>query len=177
MGLDRLGHHFGLANQRPVVDAGAAADPVRRLAAEERVAKGGGRGRVADTHLAQGQHVQPLLHRHHAVGYRPGAVRLVHGRGVAEVTAERVHRRAAVDDSLHHLLGDRGRIGRDAAGRHPVVTGEDRRVGPIDPGPGAALPGGEPTGQVLQAAESARRFGQSSLAPVGGGGGFQVRAR
>ena len=53
MQRDGARHRVGLALQAVVVDAGAAADPILRLAAPERVIDGGGDRRIADAHFAE----------------------------------------------------------------------------------------------------------------------------
>ena len=60
--IDGLAHGDLLAHERGVVDAGAAADPCRDLAAAERGGHRGGRRRVPDAHLAEHQQVgvEPL---------------------------------------------------------------------------------------------------------------------
>ena len=126
-------------------DAGARSGPVGGGAAEQRVAEGGRRCRVGDAHLAERQHVDARLDRHHAVGHRARAFLLAHRRVLGEIAgrvverhlvdsqvgvdrlAQLVHRGAAGDEILHHLRGHRGRIGRDAARRDAVIAGEHAR--------------------------------------------------
>jgi hypothetical protein len=71
---------------------------------------------------------------------------------------------APVLEVLHHLLGDCGRIGRDAARGDAMGAGKHRDARPLDPRLGAALPAGQPFGDLLQAAQRARRLGQLGLA-------------
>ena len=51
------GNGSGLAGKTGIIDARAAPDPVSRIAAKKRAGDGGGRGRVADAHLARDQQV------------------------------------------------------------------------------------------------------------------------
>ena len=80
MARDRGAHRVGLALQARVVDAGAAADPVLRLAAVERVIDRRRRRRVADAHLAEHEQVRLGGERLHAEGHRRRAGLLVERR-------------------------------------------------------------------------------------------------
>ena len=130
------------AVERGADDAGAGPGPVGRVAAEQPHAQRRRDGRVGDPHLADRQHVDPRLDRHHAVGDGAGAFLLAHRRRLDDVGGRRVEvhlvdpqigvdhpaqlvdRGAAGDEVLHHLRRDRGRIGRDAARRDAVIGGE-----------------------------------------------------
>ena len=83
----------------------------------------------------------------------------------------------AGQEVLHHLPRDFRRIGRDAARRHAVAAGEHRDARPLDPRAGAALPGGQPFGDLLEPAERARRLGELGLAAHHLGPGREVRSR
>ena len=89
---DGAPHHVHLAQQRGVVDAGAAADPVLGAAAVERMADRRRAGRIGDAHLAQRQHVDVRFDRHHAIGHGTHAVRLVHGGFLGKVPGRLVER-------------------------------------------------------------------------------------
>ncbi len=63
----------------------------------------------------------------------------------------------------HHLRGDRGGIGGDAARRHAVITGEDQHRDVIEARRFAALPASEPCGELLEPAEASLRLGEARL--------------
>jgi hypothetical protein len=182
MERESLGDRVALAGEPVVIDAGAGADPVGRIAAEQGGEDGGGDGGVADAHLADGEKVDAAGGRFHAEGHGGGAIALAH-RGVlgevggrllerqvvdleAEVVGEAklVDGGAAAAEVLDHLRGDRRRIGRDALRRDAMVAGEDRDQRAVDRGRAPALPGGEPFGDLLEAAEGARRLGEHRVA-------------
>ena len=169
--------------------------PILAGAAEQRGAQRRRRRGVGDAHLAQAQDVDAGLGRHHAVGHGVGDARLAHRRALGEVlgrmveielvdaqvgvdrAGELVDRGAAVQEVLHHLLGDFRRIGRDAAPGDAMRAGEDGDPRPLDARLGAALPAGQPFGELLQPAERARRLGQLGLAAHHMGLRFEVRSR
>jgi len=78
---------------------------------------------------------------------------------------------------FHHLPGDFRRIGRDAARRYAMGAGEHRDARPLDPRAGAALPGRQPFGDLLEPAQRARRLGELGLATHHLGPGREVRSR
>ena len=80
----------------------------------------------------------------------------------------------AVEEVLHHLLRHFRRIGRNAALGDAVGAGEHRDPGPFDARMGAALPAGQPFGDLLQAAQRARRLGEFGLAAHHFGPGGEV---
>ena len=127
MQRDGRAHRVGLAFQTRVVDAGAAADPILRLAAVERVIDRRRRGGVADAHFAQAEQVGLGGERLHAERHRRGAGPLVERRLARDVAgrplerelehlqrnveglADLIDRRAAGGEIGDHRLGDRGR--------------------------------------------------------------------
>ena len=129
MPLHRLIDQFDFPGQRRIVNAGAAPGPVGRAAAKECRTERRGGGGVADAHLTQRQHIDIILDRHHAVGHGAHAVFFGHGGRFAEIRggflqrhfinpkvgiaqrAELIHRRTAVNEVGHHLLGHLGGIG------------------------------------------------------------------
>ncbi len=149
MQRDRRAHRVGLALQARVVDAGAAPDPILRLAAVERVIDRGRDGGVADAHFAEAQHIGLRGQRLHAERHRRGAVALVE-RGLlgdvagrlfqrefvdlqrdVEGLADLVDRRAAGGEIGDHRLSDRRRKRRNALRDDAVIAGENgdqRRV-------------------------------------------------
>src|SRR5450631_2566813 len=58
-----------------------------------------------------------------------------------------------------------------------VTAGEHRDARSLDPRAGAALPGGQPFGDLLEPAERARRLGELGLAAHHFGPGRKVRSR
>ena len=96
------------------------------------------------------------------VAGRPLERQLEHAQRNVEGLADLIDRRAAGGEIGDHRLGDRGRIGRDAVGDDAVIAGEDGDQRRIDMGR-AALPAGEPFGDVLQPAERADGLGQLGL--------------
>ena len=180
MQRDGGAHRVGLAFQRRVVGAGAAADPVLRRAAVEAAIDRRRRGGVADAHFAQAQQVGAGGERLHAERHRRRAGpfverrlardvagrllerQLEHAQRNVEGLADLIDRRAAGGEIGDHRLGDRGRIGRDALGDDAVIAGEDGDQRRVDVG-GAALPAGEPFGDVLQPAERTGGLGQLGL--------------
>ena len=92
MARQRRAHRLGLALQALVVDAGAAADPIRRLAAEQgAIDRRRDRG-VADAHFAQAQQVDAAGDRLHAEGHRRRAAALVHRRLLGDVAGRLLER-------------------------------------------------------------------------------------
>ena len=110
------------------------------------------------------------------VGGRLVEVHLVDPQIGVDDLAELVHRRAAGDEVLHHLRRHRRRIGRDAARGDAVIAGEDAGARMIEPRRVAALPGGEPMRQFLQAPERAGRLGELALAQHRRGAGLEIGA-
>ncbi len=58
-----------------------------------------------------------------------------------------------------------------------MAAGEDRDARPLDPRAGAALPGGQPFGDLLEPAQRTRRLGELGLAAHHLGRGRKVRSR
>ena len=192
---DRRGDDLPLLFERGADDAGTRAGPYRRVAAEQRHAQGRRDGRVGDPHLADRQRINARLDRHHAVGDRAGAFLFTHRRPFDDIAGRRlevhlvdpqigvegaaqlVDRGAADDEVLHHLRGDRGRIGRDAARRDTVIAGKDDCARMIERGRVAPLPDRQPDGQFLEPAERARRFCQVLLAQSRSGAGVEIGSR
>ena len=108
MAGDRRGDGFALALEPGVVDAGAGADPVAGLAAEQAAIDRRGNGRVADPHLADGEQIDPVGDRLHAVGHGPGAHLLVERRFHRDVAGRQVE--GEVEDLEAEIVG-RGRSG------------------------------------------------------------------
>ena len=122
MARDRGAHRVGLALEALVVDAGAAADPILRLAAVERVIDRRRDRRVADAHFAEHEQVGLGGERLHAEGHRRRAGLLVERRLLGDVAgrllerefvdlereveglADLVDRRAAGGEIRHHRL-------------------------------------------------------------------------
>ena len=63
MTVERAVDHGALAREAVVVDAGAAAGPARAAAAEQGRRERGGRGGVADAHLAEADQIAVRRHR------------------------------------------------------------------------------------------------------------------
>ncbi len=61
-------------------------------------------------------------------------------------------------------MGHFGREGRHALRGHPMIAGENHDFDALYLGRMAALPGGQPFGDVFQPAEGAAGFGQLRLA-------------
>ena len=78
--------------------------------------------------------------------------------------ADLVDRRAAGREILQHLPCHRLGKRRDALRHDAMIAGEDADQRPVDGGPALALPGGEPFGDLLHAAEAAGRLGQFLVA-------------
>ncbi len=171
-----------LAREARVVDARAAPDPVRRLAAVERGVDRCRDGGVADAHLADSEEVGAARERLHAEGEGRGGGLLVHGGRFGDVVgrvvegeledlqadvegrADLVDRRAAGREILQHGAGDFRRIGRHALRDHTVVAGEDRDERPLDDRRRLVLPDGEPLDDLLESAETAGGLGQLRVA-------------
>ena len=195
MARDRFVDDAAFRLERGTGDTCSGAGPHFRVAAEQPAAQRRRCGGVADAHLAERQHVDPRLDRHHPVGHRLGAFFLAHrrldddvaGRRVevhlidletdVEDAAELVDRGAAGDEVLHHLRGHRGRIGRNAARGDAVIAGEDQGARMVEPRRVPRLPGGEPDRQLLEPAESAGGLGQLRLAGRRRGAGLEIGAR
>jgi hypothetical protein len=79
-------------------------------------------------------------------------VELVDAQVGVDAAGELVDRRPAAQEVFDHLAGDFRRIGRHAARRHAMGAGEHRNARPLDPRARAALPGGQPFGDLLQPA-------------------------
>ena len=176
-GLDRR----ALARQPVVVDAGAAAGPARRAAAEQGRAQRCRRRRVRDAHLADRQQVAIVGH-----GAISGVDRFeilvgAHRRGLGEIArrtfefdrhdaklggsglGDLVDGRTACGKIRHHLRGDGLRIGRDAARGDAVIAGEDGDGDALQKRLLAALPLRQPDREFFEAAEAARRLCQILL--------------
>ncbi len=168
--------------ERPsIVDAGAAAGPLRAVAAEQSGRERRGSGGVADPHLAEANQIGVRPHRAVAGCDRGEKRCLVHRRFTGEVggryfeierrDAKRgghrlrklVDRGAACGKVRHHLRGDRGRERRHALRRHAVIAGEHQDVDAVEPGR-VPPPFGQPRDDLFQPAEAARRLGQLGLA-------------
>ena len=175
-------HRRDLAREARVVDARAAPDPVRRLAAIERVIDGRRDRGVADAHLTHREQVGAARQRLHAEGEGGGGGLLVHCRRLGDVVgrivegelehlqadveggADLVDRRAAGGEILEHGAGDGRRIGRDALGDDAMVAGENRDERPLDHRHRLVLPDREPFDDLLEAAEAAGGLRQLRVA-------------
>ena len=104
-------------------------------------------------------------------------IQLVDAQVGVDRAGELVDGGAAGQEVLHHLLRHFRGIGRDAARGDAVIAGEDGDARALDARLGAALPGGQPFGDLLQPAERARRLGQLGLAAHHMGLRFEVRSR
>ena len=182
MPRDRRAHGVGLALEPRVVDARAAADPILRLAAVERMIDRGRDGRVADAHFAQAQQIGLRGERLHAEGHRRRAGLFVERRFLRDVAgrllerefenfqrnveglADLVDRRAAAGEIGDHRLRRRWRKRRNALGDDAVVAGENRDQRRVDVRARRALPGREPFDDFFEAPERAGRLGQLRLA-------------
>jgi hypothetical protein len=78
--------------------------------------------------------------------------------------AELVNRRPIGLEVGHHLHRHFGRIGRNALRRDTMVSGKDNTVRSLDRAGMLTLPGGEPGGELFQAAQRTGGFGQHRLA-------------
>ena len=170
-----------LAGEALVVDAGAAPDPRRGLAAGERGGDGGRRRGVADADLAEHEQVgvervdggdrhgddlvEPFRRHRRFVADVAGRVadadvdRLDRRPGVA---GERADRRSALAEGGEHRRGDGGRVGADL-GRARRRRGRRRR---------SARPVGRPAGVGLrcQPATHVRRSRRAAQARRSGAG-------
>ena len=84
---------------------------------------------------------------------------------------------AAGGEIRHHLRGDLGRIGGNAARGDAVIAGEDQDLDLVEPRRRVALPVREPGDELLEPAEAARRLGQRVLALGDGGARGRMPAR
>ena len=87
-----------------------------------------------------------------------------HAQAGADRLADLIDGSAAAFEIRHHLGGDRGRIGGDAARRDAVIAGEDQHVDFIEARGFAPLPAAEPGGKLLKPPEASLRLGQARLA-------------
>jgi hypothetical protein len=170
-----------LARQPVVVDAGAAAGPARRAAAEQGRAQRCRRRRVRNAHLADRQQIAIVGHgaisgidrfevliRAHRRAFREIARRTFEfDRHYAELGGRRfcdlVDGCTAGGKIRHHLCGDGLRIGRDAARGDAVIAGEHGDGDPLQPRHLAALPLRQPDREFFEAPEAARRLCQILL--------------
>jgi hypothetical protein len=139
--------------------------------------------------------IGPLGDRLHAVDHGGGAVGLVHRRGAGDVAGRALERqfvhlqadaerlaklvdgRAAGLEIGHHLGRHGLRKGRDGLVDDAVIAGEHRGKRTLDGRRMAALPGGEPLGDLLQPAEGAGGLGQLGLALARRRGRLEVGRR
>ena len=181
--MTREGAVYGraLAGKAFVVDAGAAAGPGRRTAAEQRRAQRGCRRGVADAHLADCEQIVIRLHGrkadadgrkkfarahcrlHGKIAGRPIELDRHHPQVGDREPRQLVDRSASGRKILHHLCGHGLRKRRDAACDDAVIAGKhgDRR--PLDARHGPALPMRHPRRELLQPAEASRRLCQMLL--------------
>ena len=173
----RLLHGGALHRQRGVVDAGAAADPCRRLAAGERRGHRRRDGCVADAHLADHEEVavegvdggpgdvddlgEPFR-RHRRLDADvagrladPDVDRRHGGPGVAGEAADR---RAALGEGGEHRRRDLRLEGADLCRRgHAVIGGEHHADGTLDRRERLPMPAGDPRRQVVEPLQRAGR--------------------
>jgi len=179
---DGLGHGGGLAGEAGIVDAGAAAHPVRRLAAIERVVDRRRDGGVADSHFADDEEIGAAGDRLHAEGHGGGAGCLVHGRALRDVAGrdvegeiedlqpdveggtELVDRGAAGREVRQHLARHLGRVGRDSLRDDAMIGSKHRDERPVQRRLALVLHGGEPFDDRLEPAQAAWRLGQLPVA-------------
>jgi hypothetical protein len=184
---DRRAHGLGLALEPRVVDARAAADPILRLAAVERVIDRGGDRGAADAHFAQAQQIGLRGERLHAEGHRRRAGLFIERRLSRDVAgrlierqfehfqrnvegfADLIDRRAAAGEIGDHRLRHGLRERRNAVGDDAVVAGENRDQRRLDMRARRALPGREPFHDLFEPPQRARRLGQLRLARLDGG--------
>ena len=171
-----------LARQPLIVEPGAAPRPARcRPAVKRRVDRGRDRG-VADAHLAERQKVDAAGDRLHAERHGGGASGLLERRPFGDVARGHIEREiehleaklegradlvdggAAAGEIRHHLLRDARREGRDALRHDAVVAGEHRDERALNLRRRAALPGGKPFCDGLEAPEAAGWFRQHGVA-------------
>jgi hypothetical protein len=175
-------HGLGLARETGIVDPGAAANPIRRLAAEQGARERRGRGRVGDAHLAKTQQIGIGVDAVASQSERSSAVGLAHRRLDGEIrgrpvefqimnlergarrTAELVDGGAAGLKVRHHLNRHFGRKRRHAARRYPVIAGEDQGLDMVGGRWVPALPTGRPGRQRLQPRQRPGRLGKLRLA-------------
>lgn len=187
-------HSLDLAREEFPLRAGARANPfLRRAAIEGKIDRGGNRG-VADTHFADAQQIRTTGNGFHAKRHGGRAVPLRKRRFAGDITgriierevkhlqpeiigdADLVDRGTARGEIRNHLLGDVGRIGRDALTGHTMVSGKDchQRAGD---GRGTAGPGRQPEGDLFQTAKGARRLGKLGITVPRGSQRHRVRPR
>ncbi len=75
-----------------------------------------------------------------------------------------INGRAAGSKVRHHLHRHFGRIGGDTLPAHAVIAGKHEYLDVIEPRRIAPLPVREPSGEVFEPTEAARRFGELRLA-------------
>ena len=173
---------LALSRQAGVVKAGAAPGPAFAAAAEQRSGKSRRSGGVADPHLAEADEIGACRHRivagrhgvdefgfGHGLLFREiagGCIELQrdHAQACADGFADLIDGSAASLEIRHHLGGDRGGIGRDAARHHAMIAGEDQDRDIVEARRFAALPAPEPGGKLLEPAEASLRLGQARLA-------------
>ncbi len=168
-----------------VVDAGAAADPCRGLAAGERGGDGGRRCGVADAHLAEHEQVGvERVDRSHRdgddlveafrrqrrfvadVGRRPADTDVDRLDRCTGVASEGADRRPAFAERGEHRFGDARRVGADLGRRgDAMVGGEDQPGGSGDLRERVAMPAGHPFGDLVEPAR-ARRSGAGCWPPA-----------
>ncbi|MNZ83411.1 hypothetical protein D3C78_1021380 [compost metagenome] len=96
-----------------------------------------------------------------------GGAQVDHLQPCVQLVGEHADRRAAGDEVVQHLPGDRLRIGGNALLDHPVVAGEHGDPRLLQVRALAALQRGEVDGQLLEAAQRTGRLGQPRLALFG----------
>ena len=178
MKIERRLDRRALARQARIVDAGAAAGPAASAAAKQRRTQHRRRGGVGDAHLADREQI--AVRRHGPIAEVDGGEKLVDIHAGATVKS-RVGRSSSIGTTrrsaparlaiwliaappaskiLHHLRGDRLRIGRDAAHCHAMIAGKHRDGDAIQLWNLAALPARQPGCQLFEAAKTSRRFCQ-----------------
>ncbi|GCC47863.1 hypothetical protein chiPu_0031946, partial [Chiloscyllium punctatum] len=163
-GIDR----GALAQQAGIVDAGAAAGPARAAPAHQCRAQRRGHRGVGDSHLADHEQIALLRHRappgverdqevgaihrrrHREIAGRPREFERLDAQFGAGELGDLVDRGTACGEVRHHLRGDLGGKGRDAALGDAMIAGEhgDRHV--VEPGEFAPLPARQPDRDLLQ---------------------------
>ena len=165
-----------------IVKAGAAPGPALAAAAEQSRGKRRGRGGVADAHLAEAEKIGACRHRIVAGRHGLDELGLAHGLLFSEIAGGRIelqrdHAKLGADgladlidgstaalEIRHHLGGDRGGIGRDAARHDAMIAGEDQHRHLVEARRFAALPAPEPGDQLFEPAEAPLRLGEARLA-------------
>lgn len=183
----RASDDLDLAGQHRIVDTRAATGPICSRAAEKAETEGRGGGRIADAHRAEAKKVDARFDRHHSVshgertvglaerpalgkvGRRPLEGHLVDPEIGIDMTAQLIDRRAAVDETLHHLRRDLRWISRNAVTDDAMIAGEYRQARTIDAGRVPPLPRRQPRDQFFEPAQGPGRFDQPLLALRGAG--------